>query len=291
MEPESFEALCMELPKNAHVWIPDDFTLSRPVSVDVGRIHYDGHRYVQMGNPNLRADIQPGGVAWFIGAAGPMGQMHTQRALSLPEPPSRLLITDRHTHRLEALAQRFHPLAEARGVELILCNVRDETPDFATLAPNGFDDIVVMVPSIEAIEASFPLLAHGGILNIFAGVARGITARVEVGDIVRKNVRIVGTSGSTIADMRAVRDKMEAGVLDTGASLAAIGGLEAFRDGLDAVKSSRFPGKTVIYPHVTGLPLTALSDLATVRPDVYAHLRDGQFWTDEAEAALLGGRE
>ena len=59
-------------------------------------------------------------------------------------------------------------------------------------------------------------------------------------------------------------------------------------EGLAAVKNSRFAGKTVIYPHVANLPLTALPDLKAVRPDVYAKLRDGQFWTDAAEAALTG---
>jgi hypothetical protein len=52
------------------------------------------------------------------------------------------------------------------------------------------------------------------------------------------------------------------------------------------VKNSRFSGKTMIYPHIENLPLTALPDLKTIRPTVYEKLRDGQFWTDEAEAAL-----
>jgi hypothetical protein len=106
-------------------------------------------------------------------------------------------------------------------------------------------------------------------------------------DIALKNVRIVGTSGSSIEDMKRTRDLMESDRLDTGGSLAAIGGLEAFRDGLDAVKGGRFPGKTVIFPHIENLPLTAVPDLQTVRPNVYAKLKDGQFWTHEAEAELL----
>jgi threonine dehydrogenase-like Zn-dependent dehydrogenase len=217
-----------------------------------------------------------------------MGQMHVLRALSLPHPPPRRLVcTDRHTHRLEALQDRFGKMAERRGVELILVNVRETTPDYEALAPDGFDDIVVMVPSVEAIEEGFPLLAHGGVLNIFAGVARGTMATLEISDVALKNVRIVGTSGSTIEDMRRVRDLMESDQLDTGASLAAIGGLEAFREGLEGVQNSRFPGKTVIFPHVPDLPLTGLPDLKTVRPNVYAKLRDGKFWTNEAEEELL----
>lgn len=286
--PEAFEAACADLPKNATVRLDFAGPLSRPVALDIGRIHYDGHRYVSP-QPNRRSELKGAGTAWFVGAAGPMGMMHVQRALSLPAPPRRLVVTDRHTHRLDALQARFGADAAAKGVELLLFNVRQSAPDWRTLAPEGFDDIIVMVPSIEAIEDAFPRLAPGGVLNVFAGVGRGTTARIDLADIVRKNVRIVGTSGSSIADMEAVRDKMEAGRLDTGASLAAIGGLDAFKEGLEAVKNSRFPGKTVIFPHVQNLPLTALPDLKTVRPAVYAKLRDGQFWTREAEAALRRG--
>jgi len=299
--PETFETACSFLAKNGVVCLRllDKQPLSRPVAVDVGRIHYDGYQFVGTTDStqpvahayvlNRRAELKAGGVAWFIGAAGPMGQMHVQRALSLPEPPRTLICTDRHDHRLETLRNRFAETAKARGVELLLFNVRTgSTPDWATLAPNGLDDVVVMVPSIEAIEESFPLLAYGGVLNVFAGVARGTMAVLDISQVALKNVRVVGTSGSTIEDMRVVRDKMEAGILDTAASLAAIGGLEAFRDGLEAVKNSRFPGKTVIFPHVKNLPLTGLEELATVRPDVAAKLREGQLWTKEAEEQLLG---
>ena len=282
---EEFTAACAGLAKN--VLIRLNAPLSEPIKVDVGRVHYDGHLYVGP-KPNGRAEIKGGGTAWFVGAAGPMGQMHVQRALSLPHPPARLITTDRNAERIDAMRKRYLPLAEERGVELLSFNVKEDgMPDLAEVAPNGFDDIVVMVPDIAAIEQAFPLLAEDGVLNVFAGVARGTMATLDIGLVASKNVRIVGTSGSTIHDMRTTRDLMESGRLDTGASLAAIGGLDAFREGLEAVKTGRFPGKTVIFPQIDDLPLTALPDLATVRPSVYALLRDGHFWTDEAEAELL----
>jgi threonine dehydrogenase-like Zn-dependent dehydrogenase len=298
-----FEAACAHLGKDgiACLLLTDGQRMERPVKVDVGRVHYDGHRYVgttraeksstdieRAYTANTRAEIKGGGNAWFIGAAGPMGQMHVQRALSLPVPPKRIVGTDRQAGRLVALKERFGPIAESLGVELLLFNIRtDGMPDLNALAPNGFDDIVVMVPYIDAIEHSFPFLAQDGVLNVFAGVARGTTATLDMNDIVTKNVRIVGTTGSTIADMRTTRDKMEQGNLDTGASLAAIGGLNAFRDGLEAVQGGKFPGKTVIFPQIEDLPLTPLSELANVRPNVAAKLKDGKFWTNEAEEELL----
>ncbi len=286
-DPDTFEKACALLAKHGQAHLNFEAPLSRPVAVDVGRIHYDFHEYVGP-TENSRSELKAGGTAWFIGAAGPMGQMHVQRALGLENPPARIVGTNRDPARLEALRARFGPLAEAKGVELILFNPFDaDAPEPYAFAPDGYDDIVLMVPDAGLIEQAFPLLAPDGVLNVFAGVARGVTATIDVSDIVTKNVRIVGTTGSTIADMRQTRDLMEAGRLDTGASLAAVGGLPAFRDGLEAVKSGRFPGKTVIFPQIMDLPLTALPDLATVRPDVFALLRDGRYWTDEAEAELI----
>jgi threonine dehydrogenase-like Zn-dependent dehydrogenase len=286
-DAEVFEHVCAHLAKGGVAHLNFSGPLERPVKVDVGRIHYDGHMYVGP-KPNGRNEIKGGGTAWFVGAAGPMGQMHVQRALQLPHPPARLICTDRNAARITALRERYLPLAKERGVELLNFNVKEDgPPPFDQIAPNGFDDIVVMVPDVQAIEEAFPRLAENGVLNVFAGLARGTMAALDISLIATKNVRIVGTSGSTIHDMVTTRDKMERGDLDTGASLAAVGGLEAFRDGLEAVKAGRFPGKTVIYPHVRDLPLTALPELKEVRPNVYAKLRDGKFWTDEAEEELL----
>jgi threonine dehydrogenase-like Zn-dependent dehydrogenase len=294
--PDAFEAACARLAKDGVVCLLLDAPLARPVKVDVGRVHYDGHRYVGGAGgdlrtayrSNTRSEVKPGGTAWFVGAAGPMGQMHVQRALQRPEPPARIAGTDRDPDRLEAMRRRFARLADEKNVELVLFNPEDaDAPDLATLAPDGFDDIVVMVPAAALIEQTMPHLASDGVLNIFAGVARGTMAALDVSDIARKNIRVVGTSGSTIEDLAVTRDAMESDQLDTGASLAAVGGLNAFRDGLDAVKSGRFPGKTVIFPQIEDLPLTPLSDLKTVRPKVYEKLKDGQFWTAEAEEELI----
>ncbi len=285
--PEVFEAACSKLAKDGVAHLHFDKPLARPVAVDVGRIHYDAHRYVGP-TPNMRSEIKGGGTAWFVGAAGPMGQMHVQRALQRPNPPARIVGTDRDPARLEAMRARFANMAAEKNVEMTLFNPEDaDAPDLKTLAPEGFDDIVVMVPAPALIEQAMPYLAQDGVLNIFAGVARGTMATLDMSAVAAKNVRVVGTSGSSIGDMVMTRDVMEEDALDTGASLAAIGGMNAFRDGLDAVKTGRFPGKTVIFPQIEDLPLTPLADLKTVRPRVYEKLKDGQFWTVEAEEELL----
>ena len=171
-----------------------------------------------------------------------------------------------------------------RGIELVLLNA-GKGGDPAAYGP--FDDILSMVPSAELVAHSIPHLAENGVYNIFAGVAKGVTADLDLGTILAKNQRLVGTSGSSIADLRHTLGLVESGDLSTNASLAAIGGLAAFRDGLAAVKGGKYPGKTVIFPHIADLPLLSVEELKTQMPNVYAKLRDGAFWTREAEDELL----
>jgi hypothetical protein len=67
----------------------------------------------------------------------------------------------------------------------------------------------------------------------------------------------------------------------------AIGSLDAYKDGLAAVRDAVYPGKVVIYPQVKGFPLTPLPELKETLPSVYAKLKDGREWTVEAEREFL----
>jgi threonine dehydrogenase-like Zn-dependent dehydrogenase len=233
---------------------------------------------------NTRRDLKPGGRVWFVGAGGPMGQMHLQRAVMLPTPPKTIIVSDNHTERLDRIQARFGALMEARGIEMILVNPKTGG------APNQlgpYDDIVSMVPSAAVITDSISALAEDGVYNIFAGLAKGTLAELDLGAILAKNQRIVGTSGSSIADLKHTLELVETDALSTNSSLAAIGGLDAFRDGLAGVKAGLFPGKTVIFPHLEGLPLLSLDEIKSELPAVYAKMQDGLFWTNEAEEELF----
>lgn len=270
-----------------------DKPLEGTVPVDVGRVHYEQHLFVSTDDPNklndaysrnTRSEILPGGKVWFVGAGGPMGQMHLQRAVMLDNPPKTIVVTDMSDERLQRIRSRFGKLMDERGIELILVNI-ETGGDPAAHGP--FDDIVNMVPSPSLIAATVPHLAENGIYNIFAGLAKGVTANLDLGTILTKNQRLVGTSGSSIADLRRTLELVETRKLSTNASLAAIGGLPAFRDGLAAVKAGRFPGKVVIFPGIDDLPLLSIDDLKVNLPTVYAKLEDGTFWTLAAEEELL----
>lgn len=291
-EPEDLARIMGALGPRGVLNLVRDRPLLGTVPVDIGRVHYEQQLFVSTEDPakvgdayarNTRRDLLPGGKVWLAGAGGPMGQMHLQRAVMLDAPPSLVVVTDRHDDRLDRIRDRFGDLMQQRGIALVLLNANTDDPT----AYGPFDDILSMVPSAELVAQSIPHLAESGVYNIFAGVAKGVTADLDLGTILTKNQRLIGTSGSSIADLRHTLELVESNDLSTNASLAAIGGLEAFRDGLAAVKSGRFPGKTVIFPHIENLPLLSLEELKTQMPNVYAKLQEGAFWTQEAEDELL----
>lgn len=272
--------------------------------VDVGRIHYDHVGHVgTLGEDAAEAylasrasELTPGGRAWFCGAGGPMGQMHVQRAAEKPDGPRLLVATDIDPDRLALVAERFAPLAEQRGAHLVPINPKEfSSEEFdATLRRltenEGFTDIAVLVPVPEVISHCASHLGKHGLLNIFAGVPKGTLASLPVLDVARRGVRFIGTSGSSIADLRSTLGATEAGTLSPNLSVAAIGGMEAAQKGLEAVKSGQFPGKVVIFPQIRDLPLTPLSELGQILPEVAARLGPRGEWTREAEEALFSAR-
>lgn len=267
------------------------------IPVDVGSIHYRNHWYTGAPQGDLYAwerttELRPGGIAWFIGAGGPLGQMHLQRALSIPHPPARIIVTQNGGPRMDDLRRRFAGLAQERGVEFILLDAKelgDGVYDAVRQATGGYgcDDICVVIPSAAVVERAFELLAPGGGMDIFAGVAVGTTAKLDLGAVAAHGVRLWGTSGSSVADLRTIVEKVERGELETGRVVAAVGGIEAVKAGLEAVRDGVFLGKTVIYPHCKDLPLLTVPELAERHPSIQERLADGYYWTPEAEAELL----
>jgi threonine dehydrogenase-like Zn-dependent dehydrogenase len=276
-----------------------DTPLPRGVVVDVGRIHYD--RWVYVGSTGaditeayratpIRSSLKPGGKAWFVGAGGPMGRMHVQRAIQLHDGPGTIVCTDVSDARLDDLCTSFGGEAISKGIEWVCLNPLHQDAyqaGMARFAEEGFDDIVVLAPVPRVISDAATYLARGGVMNIFAGVARGTMVNLDLSDVYLKNVRIIGHSASTIDDLRLMLDQAESGELSPNRSVAAIGSLSAARDGLQAVQEADFPGKVVIYPQIKEMPLTGLEALKDQFPTVYAKLQNGREWTVEAERELL----
>jgi threonine dehydrogenase-like Zn-dependent dehydrogenase len=237
-----------------------------------------------------RSRLRPGGRAWFVGAGGPMGRMHVQRAIQLTAGPATIVCTDVSDLRLDDLCTSFTQEAAAKGIDFICLNPTrkdDYAAGMARFKEQGFDDIIVLAPIPAVISDAAHYLAPKGVMNIFAGVGRGTMAKLNLSDVYMKSVRIFGHSASRIADLRLMLQQAESGELSPNRSVAAIGSLNAARDGLQAVKDTTFPGKVVIFPHIKEMPLTALPDLKDKLPTVYARLKDGREWTTEAEREFL----
>src|SRR5512146_2986275 len=219
-----------------------------------------------------------------------MGRMHVQRAVDFNNPPGTIVCSDVSDMRLGELKAAFSKQAEERGIEFICLNPTNKAEYEAGIAPfkqSGFDNIMVMAPVPAVIADAATLLAQGGLMNVFAGVARGTMASLDLSDAYLKDTRVIGHSASGMEDMLLVLDKTNCGELSPNRSVAAIGSLSAAKDGLKAVKDATLAGKVVIYPNIKELPLTPLAELKDKLPSVYALLNERGEWTNEAEAEFL----
>jgi threonine dehydrogenase-like Zn-dependent dehydrogenase len=273
--------------------------MPRRTKIDVGRIHY--HRWLYVGTSTgtdisrayrdvpVRSNLKPGGKVWFVGAGGPIGRMHVQRAIEFAGRPATIVCTDVSDMRLEDLCTSYSAQAKANGIELVCLNPlkKEEFAAGMQRFAEGFDDIVILAPIPAVIADAATHLAPYGVMNVFAGVVRGTETMLDLSAVYLKNVRIIGHSGSVMTDMRLTLDKVLSSELLTNRSVAAVGSLSAAYAGLQALKDATYPGKVVIYPNIKELPLTSLPELKEKLPSVYAKLANGREWTNAAEAEFL----
>ncbi|MBC7287739.1 MAG: alcohol dehydrogenase catalytic domain-containing protein [Armatimonadetes bacterium] len=298
--PEVIEECSAVLAREGILTIVTDHPLARPVSIDVGRVHYDQIRFLGCTGPDISVAyvesreprLEPGGKFWVVGAGGPMGQMHVQWALEQPEPPEIIVASDIDRQRLAIVAARFSAVAQQRGSRLECLNPKEMEPAefeqrLRELAPSGFDDICVLVPVPAIISDCARYLGRKGMLNIFGGVGRGTMAEIDLSPMALSLSRLQGTSGSDIEDLEMTLRLTEEGRLNTNMSVAAICGIDGAKDGLQAVVDARYPGKTVVYPQVEGLGLVGLDELPEALPNVAQKLSEGAIWSREAELELL----
>jgi threonine dehydrogenase-like Zn-dependent dehydrogenase len=271
------------------------------VQVDLGRLHYDFIAFFGCQGPDLagsygaarnRCEMRAGGTTVFVGAGGPMGQMHVQRALELPDGPKLIIATEVSDDRLRTLEALFAPIAAKRGRSIRFFNPATATQSFhdfvmAATGGKGADDVVVSVPFPKLMEEGDTVMKADGMLVLFAGVPNGTYGAVNLSNVFMANAQYTGTSGLTIADQSLVMERRVAGTLSPGRSVAAIGGLNAAADAIKSVMEGRYAGKVVIFPQILDLPLMGLKELPERLPEVAAKLGEDLMWTNEAEAVLI----
>jgi len=269
--------------------------------IDAGRIHYHYTTYVgtngtdiskSYGEKRNRCELKTGGGAVFVGAGGPMGQMHVQRAIEKKNGPAIIIATEINKKRCKVLSDIINPLAEANGKRFEVFNPKEagkSLMEFIKEVTNEdlVDDAVVCVPVASLMEESARLLKSDGMLVLFAGVPIGTYMKVKLDSVFLHNQQLTGTSGSKLKDQEVIINKTLKGELDPNRSVAAIGGIEVARDGLDAMMSGEFAGKILIFPQINGLPLISLEELKDRFPKIGEKLGENNLWTNDAEKALI----
>ena len=271
------------------------------VNADVGRLHYDYIAFIGCQGPDIsgsygeernRCELKKGGTTVFVGAGGPMGQMHVQRAIELPDGPSKVIATEVSDMRLAAIQERFGPLAKSNGCELFTYNPQTSDKSIHEFVMDitdgqGAEDVVVSVPIAEVMAEADTLMNEDGMLVFFAGVPNGTMAHLNLSTVYMSNAQYTGTSGLSLNDQFQVLDQASKGALSPGRSVGAIGGMQVAREGIQAVIEGRFAGKIIIFPQFNDLPLIGLDELHETEPEIAAKLEPGNMWTTEAEEALF----
>jgi threonine dehydrogenase-like Zn-dependent dehydrogenase len=256
----------------------------RQVVAPVGRIHYGGIRIVGTAGHNIMAafdaipktaEICPNDRINIVGAAGPMGSMHVLRVLCQGVGGIEVYASDLNDERLDALRKLAEPVARRNRLSLTVTN---PTRDRVRVS---FKYIVLMAPVPSLIPPAIASADTHAIINIFAGIPAEISAPIDLDSYIQKQLYFVGTSGSTLDDMKSVLAKVVARQLDTNLLVAAVSGLDGAIDGIRAVEKNLLSGKIVVYPSCRGMPLKPLEKLAGDLP-----LENGH-WNKGAEEALL----
>jgi len=215
-----------------------------------------------------------------IGAGGPMGMMHVVRNICQGVKGVSVFAGDLDDNRLKTLTRIAAPLAEKNAVEYKTYNPTKDS------ISQTFDYTVLMAPVPKLVAASVQSASQRGLINIFAGIPATVSGEIDLDTYIEKQIYFIGTSGSTLDDMKRMLEKAESGSLDTNVSVAAISGLVGATEGIRAVEDRSIAGKILVYPACRDLGLVTLEELNEKMPQVAERLCNG-LWTKDAEKKLL----
>jgi threonine dehydrogenase-like Zn-dependent dehydrogenase len=264
-------------------------TIGQDISMGVGRTHYGMRRWIGTTGTNAAhsyknipatGEIRAGDKAIIVGAAGPMGQMHTIRLICSGIENLSIIGTDLDDERLVSLGEKAESMAKERGVTLSLVNPQ-KTP-----VSDKFSYFVIMAPVGALVAQAVKDSVDGTIINIFAGIPAAVKQDFDLDTYIANRCFMFGTSGSRLSDMKIVLEKVLSGQLDTNCSVDAVCGMAGAIDGIRAVESRSTAGKIIVYPQLKKLPLLPLTELAEKYPSVAEKLSNG-IWTRRAERELL----
>jgi len=171
----------------------------------VGRVHYGGIRVIGTTGSDpaepmefIPADgeIRPGDEIDVIGAGGPMGMMHVIRNICQEIKGVSVYASDVDDNRLATLSRIAAPLARKNGVEYKAFNPTKES------ISQEFDYAAIMAPIPALVAAAVCDAAEEGLINIFAGIPATASGEIDLDAYIEKRLYFIGTSGSTLNDMK-----------------------------------------------------------------------------------------
>ncbi len=225
--------------------------LSEPISCVVAAQQHSFHIVKESPDTPRQAQLGllPGGTTLVLGA-GPMGLWHIEIGMSYG--PRTIIVSEPNDARREKARQFFAHRARGVGINLVLT-----TPDMLegviqdVTRGEGVDDCIVALGVKGVQEKSFDYLGPGGVTNLFGGVkADDRMIQVDARRIHYDSISVVGSSGSDPSDIAETLAMVARGKIEPGKYVAAVGGLDAARDLIAAVREQRMEGKGVIYPHL-----------------------------------------
>ena len=303
------DGMIPHLAKGGILNIIGDIPKGTPILLDIGRTHYDDTLIVGTTGPdrtplnppnkwgeessvsfrlsseayrnqanipaayslNSDYELKASSTVVLIGAGGPMGQMHLLRALRNQQSPAKIIAVDVDDNRLSKLnSLRQYAL---KDTELVLMNPNRKNID-DVLDGNLIDYLVLLAPVGKVIEDYAPYFARNAIINVFAGL-KGQKITLDAYLICKKNLRVVGHSGTDVESQRTALQKIMDGTIVTGPVISAVGGMNAAWDAMWAAYMGTYPGKIALYLWID-FPLTEVSKIT-----------GGDVWSAEYERELL----
>jgi threonine dehydrogenase-like Zn-dependent dehydrogenase len=238
--------------------------------------------------------IKEGGSVAILAGCGPMGLVAIDCALHGDIKPAIVVVTDLDQARLDRAKTIFSPEeAQKAGIELIFTTAGDKDALLAFTDGKGYDDVFVYAPVSAVVELADKILAFDGCLNFFAGPTdKAFSANFNFYNVHYARHHVVGTSGSTVDDMKDIVRLISEKRIKPAVMITHIGGIDAAIDAtLHLPKIAG--GKKLIYTHIN-MPLTAIADfdelgMRDVRFATLAQIvkHNGGLWNAEAELYLL----
>jgi L-iditol 2-dehydrogenase len=223
--------------------------IAEPISCCVsGQFHHmhlvqDGPTSPRRAQPGLRR----GGVTVVVGL-GAMGRMHLEVAIA--QGPGTVIASDPIEARRARAEALFGARAARAGCRLV-CTAPEDLAGAVGAASGGrgADDLVIAVGHPAVIAGAMPLLARGGVANLFAGLRKGEeVVGFDANRIHYDETVVTGSSGGTAWDIARTLEWMAAGSIDAGPHIAKIGDLDHAIEMIHDVREQRLEGKAVLYP-------------------------------------------